>query len=167
MTIPKFIDNLAFAKKQDKLSGNIQMAECERLADLLQHGTLSPADTAKDNIQYVLQGATNSLSQHHLHLSINAQLTTPCQRCLAPTTFALNLNYIYRLENIADHEVEESDDVDLLAIDQTMDVNALIEDELLTALPIAPTHEAGCMLKNNQSGKAPNPFDALKALIKP
>lgn len=167
MTTPKFIDNLAFAKKQDKLSGDVPMASCERLAELLQHETLSPADTAQDSIHYTLQGSANSLSQHHLKLSIQAKLTTPCQRCLAPTTFDLNLNYIYQLENIEDDAVDEADDVDFLAIDQTMDLNALIEDELLTALPIAPTHQEGCTLKNNESGKAPNPFEALKALIKP
>jgi uncharacterized protein len=52
-----------------------------------------------------------------------------------------------------------------------MDLVALIEDEMLMALPIAPVHAEDCNdnLHNGvaESGEKPNPFAVLKGLIKP
>jgi uncharacterized protein len=48
-----------------------------------------------------------------------------------------------------------------------MDVVQLIEDEIIMALPIAPTHEQNCGPQVMQSGEKPNPFAVLKGLIKP
>ncbi len=56
---------------------------------------------------------------------------------------------------------------DLLQANANMDLAALIEDEVIMALPIAPTHENACVELVTQSGEKPNPFAALKGLIKP
>ncbi len=48
-----------------------------------------------------------------------------------------------------------------------MNVMELIEDELLMAMPIAPTHTESCIAEKIQSGDKPNPFAVLKGLIKP
>jgi uncharacterized protein len=47
-----------------------------------------------------------------------------------------------------------------------MDVIALIEDELIMAMPIAPTHNHDCVKLVTQSGEKPNPFAVLKDLVK-
>ncbi len=87
-----------------------------------------------------------------------------------PLILALNFNYSISdmpegdlLANAAD----ETDDIDLQPVSQHMDVIALIEDELIMALPIAPVHEQACASLVNQSGEKPNPFAVLKSLIKP
>jgi len=167
MTTPLFIDNLSFAKKQESLSGILNAANCERLTTLLQSNAKS-----NDKISYRLQGETNSVAQHFLHLAIDANLTTICQRCLNEMTLELPLEFDYMLSDIGDVEVDEGDDFDHLNISQSMDLIALIEDEIITALPIAPMHEISaensqCALKVASSGEKPNPFAALKGLIKP
>jgi uncharacterized protein len=47
-----------------------------------------------------------------------------------------------------------------------MDVKLLVEDEVILALPIAPVHDNDCTPVTMQSGEKPNPFAALKGLIK-
>lgn len=167
MTTPLFIDNIAFAKKQERLAGTIRVAECERLAALL------PSNAhVNTKISYNLKGTTNSVTQHFLHLEIKARLMTTCQRCLNEMALDIPLKFVYILSEIGDVEVDESEDFDALKISQTMDLIALIEDEIITALPIAPMHEISdkniaCVLKVASSGEKQNPFDVLIKLLKP
>lgn len=166
MANPTHIDNLAFAKKNETAAEVLPMAKFTRLSELLGHHELVQSDIANDEISYALTGISRGLSQYYLNLKINAKLTALCQRCLSPTPLEVELTFNYMLSDIEAHAVEELDDIDLLEIEQAMDVIALIEDELIAALPIAPTHANGCELKHNVSGEKPNPFAALKNLIK-
>jgi uncharacterized protein len=160
-----FIDNIAFTKKSERLSGNLTLADCPRLAEL------SLADPSKNSteavVDYVLEGKTDSVGQHLLSLSLTTNLTTTCQRCLSPMPLKLNLNYNYMITDTDADDVEDSDEVDLQEPSQNMDLIALIEDEIIMAMPIAPIHEEDCGAIVTQSGEKPNPFAALKGLIKP
>ncbi len=164
-TQPLLIDNIAFAKRNDHLAGVLSLADCARLSELLK-------SQAQDNvIEYSLEGETNSVGQHFLHLSLRSNLTTFCQRCLEAMPLKLDLNFHYLIGGVDfDHsemgDVEDSDDFDLQEASQTMDLIALIEDEIIMAMPIAPAHESGCAAAVMQSGKKPNPFAVLKDLIK-
>ena len=183
-THPLFIDNLAFAKKNERLEGGLSLADCPRLSELLQAAEKNqtskinaPEIKAQTNkagvvVNYVLQGETNAAGQHFLHLSLTTNLTTTCQRCLSemPLKLALNYNYVIGDVNVNDVEasdIEGSDDIDLQEASQTMDLIALIEDEIIMAMPIAPIHEEDCGAIITQSGEKTNPFSALKGLIKP
>jgi len=87
-----------------------------------------------------------------------------------PLKLALNYNYVIGDVNVNDVEasdIEGSDDIDLQEASQTMDLIALIEDEIIMAMPIAPIHEEDCGAIITQSGEKTNPFSALKGLIKP
>ena len=167
MTTQLLIDNLAFANKQESLTGSIHVADCERLGAFLQSNTKT-----SDKITYQLNGKTNSVAQHFLHLKLTAHLTAICQRCLSDMALSLTLEFNYILTNIDDVEIDESDDYDGLNISQTMDLLGLIEDEIMTALPISPKHEISaensqCTLKIASSGEKQNPFAVLKGLLKP
>jgi uncharacterized protein len=83
----------------------------------------------------------------------------------------LNLNFYYLIGEVSDTDVEavdvdNSDEYDLQQANKTMDLIALIEDEIIMAMPIAPMHEEGCTEAAMQSGEKPNPFAVLKGLIK-
>lgn len=160
------IDNLAFAKKNEKIAEVMSITHFNRLAELLGHDDLALLNKNADTVKFTLTGVSKGLSQYYLLLNIDAHLTALCQRCLKPAPLDISLNFNYLLSDIDAHAVEELDDVDLLQIEQAMDVLGLIEDELITALPIAPTHAEGCELKHNISGEKPNPFAVLKNLIK-
>lgn len=176
---PLLIDNIAFAKRNESVSGTLRLADCVRLTDLLQSQRPEPlsADFLSDNdpavnvIDYALSGETNAVGQHYLHLVLNASLTTYCQRCLELMPLKLNLNFHYLISDKGFNDlevdyVEDSDDFDVQEASQAMDLHALIEDEIIMATPIAPVHENNCVKAPMQSGDKPNPFAVLKGLIK-
>ena len=167
MTKPNIlIDNIAFAKKNEVLSGKLALAECPRLLNEFLTG----------NIHYKLQGESNAVGQHFLHLKIQSNLTTTCQRCLSEMPLNMEMDFTYSIGeiNVGDLEAieietgyEDTDTIDFQPASHAMDLIALIEDEVMLAMPIAPTHERDCGKLSTQSGEKPNPFAVLKNLIKP
>ena len=157
---PTLINNIEFAEKNLEMAGQIEASSCERLLELLNVFSENGAD-----IRYKLIGAAKKQQLPNLHLSIDAKLPVLCQRCLAPMQldFALAFDYVISAE--APAETEEGDEVDWLEASPNMNLNELIEDELLIAMPIAPKHENGCAPITTQSGEKPNPFAALKTLM--
>jgi uncharacterized protein len=168
-----FIDNLAFAKKNERLAGNLRLADCSRLNELLQHSAefSKSSSNPTGSISYVLQGKTDVAGQPILHLSLTTSLTTTCQRCLSEMPLNLSLIFNYLIGEVSDNdlaaaEIDNSDDIDMQQASQNMDIIALLEDEIIMAMPIAPIHEANCGELVSQSGEKPNPFAVLKGLIK-
>lgn len=153
------INNLEFAKNQLELSDPLMTAQLPRLAEML-------VNVEKSQVEFQLSGTGKQFRQPSLHLNIKASLAVTCQRCLDEMVVDLNLNLDYLISNTEISEAEESDEIDWLEESHEMDVCELIEDELLLALPIAPTHAHDCSKLSTQSGDKPNPFAALKGLIK-
>jgi uncharacterized protein len=153
------INNLEFAKSQLKLDDGLVVSELARLSEML-------TKDGKSQIRFQLMGASKRFSQPSLHLAIKANLAMTCQRCLDEMTLNLDLNFDYLISNAQINEAEDYDEIDWLEATSEMNVCELIEDELLLALPIAPTHAHDCSKLSTQSGDKPNPFAALKALIK-
>lgn len=171
---PIFIDNVAFAKKNERLAGSLTLAECPRLFELLTDTTknVDSKNTNTGVISYTLQGTTDAVGQCYLHLSLLTDLITTCQRCLNDMPLKLTLNFSYLIGEISDTDFEASDidsedEVDLQQASPTMNIIALIEDEIIMAMPIAPIHEEDCGAIISESGEKPNPFAVLKGLIKP
>lgn len=171
------IDNLTFAARGERLHSKLPLPEFPRLCELLAHSkgespeVRAPAPTDNGEVEFTLTGEKNALGQSFLHLALNAHLLTTCQRCLSDLPLNLTLNFHYLVSNVDEGALEEleteiGDDFDIQEVSQAMDVKLLIEDELILALPIAPTHEVDCAPVTMQSGEKPNPFAALKGLIK-
>lgn len=159
------IDNVAFAKRDERITGTLTLEECKRLADQLQAA----------EINYTLEGENNS-DRYTLTLTLDAKMQATCQRCMTDMPLSLHREFHYLIDDapMSDNELsdlEEGDDIDLLEPNQAMDLVALIEDEMLMALPIAPMHAEDCNDNLHdgvaQSGEKPNPFAVLKGLIKP
>ena len=154
------INNLEFAQAQQTLAGEIDALKCERLAE-----TLAPSGTGA-HISFKLTGAAKQLRNPSLHLHIEAQLPVSCQRCLDEMLVHLNLTFNYIICNALPTEIDENDDTDWLEAAPEMNLQELIEDELLLAMPISPMHDHDCSKQSMQSGEKPNPFAVLKGLIK-
>ncbi|MES2636527.1 MAG: YceD family protein [Pseudomonadota bacterium] len=168
---PLLINNLDFAVSEQTLSGTAELLALQRLNDLLALSVEQSAQhmqTAK--IQYTLVGAAKKHSQPSLHLSVDAQLPTVCQRCLNEMSVQLNLDFDYLISDTEPVEFDGNDDVDWLEASREMSLWELIEDELLIAFPIAPLHSSEhqqeCIQYNKQSGEKPNPFAVLKDFAK-
>ena len=154
------INNLEFAQTQQTLAGEIDALKCERLAE-----TLAPSDKGAP-ISFKLTSTARQLRNPSLHLHIEAKLPVICQRCLDEMLVSINLDFNYIICNALPTEIDENDDTDWLEAAPETDVQDLIEDELLLAMPIAPMHDHDCNKQSMQSGDKPNPFAVLKGLIK-
>jgi uncharacterized protein len=153
------INNLEFANSQLELSGSLALAKLPRLAEIL-------ANKDKSIINFELVGTGKQFRQPGLHLTIKANLVVTCQRCLDEMMVNLDLSFDYLISNAEINEAEDDDEIDWLEATHEMNVGELIEDELLLALPIAPTHAHDCSKLSTQSGDKPNPFAVLKGVIK-
>lgn len=110
-----------------------------------------------------------------LHVQAHALLPLTCQRCMAAMTAPLSVDQWYRFvatEDIAMAEDDQSEE-DLLVLEPQFDLLAVIEDELLMALPLVPMHavcptaplmSAGDLDIADDAPDKPNPFAVLAQL---
>jgi uncharacterized protein len=171
---PKRLDVAAFAAAGDELEGRWSM---ERLARLTA-ATLPPlAGAPRAGVAWQVQGERGALLnagvQPSLAIRADTEVTLECQRCLQPMTVPLQaerLIFFVDGEDAAAALDAESED-DVLALTPALDLEALIEDELILALPLIPRHDV-CprplprpfVDEDGAAAPADNPFAALAAL---
>jgi uncharacterized protein len=124
-------------------------------------------------VQWATRGeqrqVTGQAPQTWLHLSAHTTAWPTCQRCLQPFSLPLAIERTLRFAATeAEAEALDADsEDDVLALAPTIDLRALIEDELLLAWPIVPRHEL-CVMPQHDPGRldeeAANPFAALAPL---
>lgn len=153
------IYNLEFAQNQLKLVDSFDVAMLPRISStLLTHEKVS--------IYFELTGATKQYRQPSLQLIIKANLPVTCQRCLSDMVVNIDLHFNYLIYNQSNDAQDDDDETDWLEANHEMDLLELIEDELLLAMPIAPSHIEACSKASMQSGEKPNPFAVLKDKFK-
>jgi uncharacterized protein len=157
------INNLEFAQKQLKLADNIAILNLKRLQELL---VLNDENVKLTAIYFELIGDSERFRQPSLQLLIKSQLPVICQRCLSEMMINLELNFDYLISNSPVNNLGENDEIDWIEAETEMNLQELIEDELLLAMPIAPVHNENCNKLSMQSGEKPNPFAILKDKIK-
>lgn len=155
------IDSLDFARKALEIHDTIAVSQFLRLADFLS--------TPDGTLEYQLTGYLDEHRRPGLKLHITGRLMLVCQRCLGALEFDLDKEAVFALvrdeAEIPDGE-DENDEIDYLVAEAQMSVSALIEDELLLSLPLAPKHDStvcGTTSKLSESKKA-SPFAELEKL---
>jgi len=156
-----FIDSLDFARRGGELSGDVPVAELPRMTDLL-------ADS-EGKISYVLRGLAGKDGNPQLELIVDGSCNLRCQRCLNALAYPIKL--VSRLRLVSEGEVDnsdiEDDEVDSIPAEKRLDVLALLEEELLLSLPIAPKHGLGeCQIAVEGLNRSNNPFAVLAGLKK-
>ena len=165
------LDVKAFAKSQMHLEGDTPVAEFERL-------TADCGGQVSGHVSWSAQGAMDpdqtGKEATWLHLEAKATVPLTCQRCLHPVPVALMIEQDFRFvadEATAVAEDDESEE-DLLVLEDSFDLMALIEDELLMSLPLVPMHPT-CLSEQVPtspeeeailSEAKPNPFAVLASL---
>ena len=108
-------------------------------------------------------------------LQARAEVALQCQRCLQPMASTIDIDRVFRFaadEREAERLDEETDD-EVLVLEPSLDLHALLEDELILALPLVPRHEEcpqpllPAMPSDDAGDDAsakPNPFAVLAAL---
>lgn len=170
---PRRLDVAAFAEAQAALDGAEALHGFARLAHDCSPGPDTPAVTWQARgTRRALAGAGTLPA---LHLRVQASLPLTCQVCLGEvsTPVQVDRHFVFVAdEATAAHLDEDSEEADVLVLARDFDLYALIEDELLMALPLAPRH-AQCPRAVPMSAQdegfdtasaRPNPFAALAAL---
>jgi uncharacterized protein len=163
------IDSIKFAADGDCMIGKLALSELPRLADVLAEdaGWLKCELTG-----YRDTGVRAGMLG--LHLRVTGRVGLRCQRCLAVVAFECAINSRLLLMPPCAREADwpedelESDDYDAIPSSQELSVRALIEDEILLALPIVPRH-ADCVLfgvTEVAEESEPSPFAVLAGLKK-
>lgn len=131
------VDSLRFAHAGESIAGEVPLAKLGRLVDSLT------SDEGK--VRFGLQGGMDS-GRPVLRLQVDAAVMLRCQYCLDPYRHELRIERVLPLaRNEAELARWERDDplLDALLVDPSLDVLALVEDEILLSLPVAPRHLEG------------------------
>ncbi|MHB1591350.1 MAG: YceD family protein [Sulfuricella sp.] len=157
------INSIEFARNGESLKGSVAVANLSRLQDLLF--------SSRGMLEYTLTGKRGENDQLFLVCAVKGMLQLRCQRCLGALAYPVDLDS--ELELIEDEQVlpalvNEDELTDAIKVDPNMDVLALVEDEVLLGLPMAPTHASEDCKAGGNFGQAEtdkqNVFSALAAL---
>ena len=174
----------AFAREGVALIETTPLQNMERLAQEAQ--ALAPDLMLKWEAHAELRPGSGTEDDVWLRLLATASVPLVCQRCMGTVATPLEVDQWYRFvatEEIAMAEDDESEE-DLLVMAPHFDLLAVLEDELLMALPLVPMHDecpvapvmqvgedaladgAGQNGEEAPSGEKPNPFAVLAQLKK-
>lgn len=156
---PRKLDVAAAAAEGAVLSGRCPVAALDRLADG------APASDALDEVtweaRFERRAVRGGPPEARLALKARARVWRECQRCLQPVALALSVDRSLRI--VADEataaELDAESEEDVLAAGRRFDLLALVEDELLLALPLVAMHDT-CP---NPLGVPADPPDATTA----
>ena len=153
------IDSLEFARTGQELRGEVRVAQLTRLADSLFD--------AAGNLRFSLCGGYDAERRPRLDLRVEGEINLRCQRCLGSLAYQVATeSSLLVLTGKTGGETAQIVDLDGIPADPHTDVRALVEDEALLALPIAPRHPEGqcnAAVKTTQDGAA-SPFAVLAKL---
>ena len=166
----------AFAEEGLRLSETTLLSNLKRVA-AEAHG-LEPDSTVNWEARGELRPQPGKEAEAQVWLYLTAQTRVPltCQRCMAAVAIPLEVKQWYRFvadEDIAMAEDDEAEE-DLLVMTPQFDLLAVLEDELLMAMPLVPMHEQ-CPVAPafsagdqdiEQAEAKPNPFAMLVNLKK-
>ena len=176
MSLPP-IDTHEFCRRADTARGTEPLSGFARVVSLLAdpHGEVTWHLTGRSAVR------ADGSRLAFLELDLQSTVTMRCARCLEPVALPLSEQRSYRLvgnENQAAQEDADDDDYDVLVASRRFDLAALIEDEMIMALPAVPRHEqcqapaaansgASTVDRGTQALAPENPFAVLSGFKRP
>lgn len=139
------LDVPAFIRAGALLEGQWPLARLERLADEAagQDRSDAPARTVVWRAEGLPRTPAGGATELWLRLQAELHMPLVCQRCMGPLDLPLEVDREFRF--VADEataaRLDDESEHDVLVASREFDLVALIEDELLMALPIVPRHE--------------------------
>lgn len=155
------INSLEFALTAQSLQGEIPLDQLSRLHDVLM--------SREGSIRYHLRGGKSTLGKPMLSCAIEGDLALCCQRCLSRMDYHVDTQSVLEIVISEPELTADDDDVwsDKILASEQLDVVAVIEEELLLSLPIAPMHDTpACHAPRENAGlpREKSPFAALSAI---
>jgi uncharacterized protein len=167
MSAPAVIDALEFARSAQESSGSVPVSALERLEDLLYDSV--------GTLHWTIKGRRDERNRPLLDLAVGGELHLQCQRCLGlleyPVTVRNSLLVVPEGVQQPEDDLEDPEAPDTIDAKPDLDLSALVEDEVLLSLPLAPRHaEGACESRfetQSQESAAPKAFEKLAALKRP
>ena len=153
------IDLFAFARLKQTAEGVAALQDLPRVDTVDRDGTLA----------WVAAGSmTGRHGTPRLDLSIDGEVTLICQRCLQPLhePISIRSRFLIAVDEATAEALDQDDAFDVVVADPEFELDSLIEDEVILALPSAPRHRvcpASAAVDVLEVGK-PSPFAGLAAL---
>jgi uncharacterized protein len=172
---PRKLDVAALARDGARLEGEWPAAELTRLAE---GGAPEAPATAWPAVRWAVQGELRQPrggeAQVWMQLEASASVSLSCQRCLQPVQESLQFARWFRFvrDEAAAAELDADSEDEVLALERSLDLRELVEDELLLDLPLVPRHEICpaplpvAAAEEPPLEERPHPFAALAALKK-
>jgi len=134
------LDVRAFARSAGALRGTASLPDFARVAHDCVGGGVGTL--VRWSVDGVVRGGTEVAAQLMLHLQIDTSMLLTCQRCLEPVETTITVDRWFRFvpdEETADAQDDDSEE-DLLVESAEFNLRELMEDELVLAMPLIPSH---------------------------
>ena len=168
--LPRQIDPYRLAENGEYLQGEIVAAELNRLGEAAK--LLSVQIPVSLIFKREAEGRITISGQ------VSAEAEFTCQRCMAPTSVKLETEFSLAIVGSEEEATHLPDGLDpiICGTGQRLNLNTLIEDELLLAIPIVVFHEneQDCDASSDyfaavsnplaEETSSSNPFEILKKL---
>jgi uncharacterized protein len=144
----------------ESMTGSIPVSALQRLCELLH--------APEGEVRVRLYFRRDNSGQAYVRLRYEAVLALPCQRCLQAVHWPLKGDN--QLQPVGGDDAARDVDEPLLVGADGIDPRAMVEDEMILALPLVPRHpdSAHCMPDNpaaeSRQAAGDNPFEALRQL---
>ncbi|PIT42156.1 YceD family protein [Snodgrassella alvi] len=163
MLDPILIDTATFTREQQQLSGQLQLQALDRR--VWSHELLAQRDGV---IQYKASGGIDRWQRPFIDISIEGELKLVCQRCLQAVSWTLNDQsrvVLFASEQLLDEAMAADETLEGMVWSAEYNLTALLEDQILMAIPVAPRHEdCDHTLATKTNQDAGNPFAKLAGL---
>lgn len=130
------IDLRALARDGRLVQGEVPVTRLGRLAG----SVLEPSGT----VVFSFQGERDDEGKLYVDVHIQVGLALECQRCLGALEWPCDVQnrpLLLRSGDPLPEDELENDAVDALEVEPLTDLLALVEDEVLLALPLVPRHD--------------------------
>lgn len=142
MAAPPRVDSVVFARRRESIHGHFALSAMPRL--------LSAGVEGRGVLEWEIEGSVgrDQLQRQREFLRVQTRFAPwmTCSRCLEPVEIPdLRTDTRFRFaasEEQAAAEDREAEEEEILAASPNLDLAALVEDEAILALPMAPAHAA-------------------------
>lgn len=137
---PQHLDVATFAGAKAHLSACDSLQKYERLG--LEIRGPEPDLTVEWRVQGEQRSAADGVARPALHVQAQARLPLTCQRCMGEVRVDVRVDrhVLFAADEDSAAALDDVSEDDVLALAPEIDLRALIEDELLMALPLVPRH---------------------------
>ncbi len=168
--LPKQIDPIQLANNESTLKGELCLEKMERLREILSN--------QKGIALIDLKFGRDALGYVNIKGSIRTEFNIICQRCNLPMPLLLDISV--EVSPVFSNEEAErlpKNYDPLLMTEDTISLNAMVEEEILLSIPIVPRHSIEeCPVKSShlieweeekeKEKNDSNPFTVLKKLLR-